>query len=109
MAIPAGDYTAQYRTDSGPGLDHKAIELDPRNGHKNVQFHPGNSSENTKGCVLPGRKRGRNFVTESRTATQDINRLVEKVIQHDRKTGETTKIVVRFINGPSSERLLDQP
>jgi RHS repeat-associated protein len=99
VAIPPGDYPAHWRTDSGPGLNHQAVELDPLpNGQTNIQIHPGNFPYDTRGCILPGTGRRRDQVTNSRKATKAINDLVNKVLTHDKETGGKTNFTVDVIN-----------
>jgi hypothetical protein len=37
-----------------------------------IRIHPGNSSEDTEGCILVGRVRGDNTISESRKAFEDL-------------------------------------
>lgn len=55
-----------------------------------VRIHTGNKPEDTEGCLLPARKKGKNVVSESTLA---FNRLNEK-INNALKTGENVIIEI---------------
>lgn len=54
-SIPAGTYTAFLRYDHA---DHWRLELRNVPGRTNVQIHIGNQPDQTKGCILVGKKLG---------------------------------------------------
>ncbi len=97
-AIPPGSYPAHWRPDSGPGLDHQAVELDASNGLGPIQIHPGNTANDTSGCILPGLTVSQDFVGQSRDATGLINELILSVIEQDFLNGENTNITVNVNN-----------
>ncbi len=47
-------------------------------GWEGVRIHPGNTAENTEGCLLPGLTRGQNFVGNSRTAFASLYKQIEE-------------------------------
>ena len=94
VAIPAGTYTAHWRTNSTPGLDHEAIELEGVPGHQWIQMHPGNTAKDTAGCILPGKNQGTNSVDRSRDATREINNLVKQTLGQNADAGQPTNITV---------------
>ena len=56
-----------------------------------IRIHPGNKSVDTEGCLLPGTKRARNVVYESRKA---FDRLFTR-IKAAKAKGETVTIEIR--------------
>jgi RHS repeat-associated protein len=109
-AIPTGSYPAHWRTDSGPGLNHHAVELDPLpNGQTNVQIHPGNTALDTTACILPGTSRNTDRVNHSRDATQSINNIITQTLAHDLTTGEPTTINVNVQNAVQSGQPVSVP
>jgi RHS repeat-associated protein len=98
VAIPPGDYTAHWRDNSGPGLNGQAIELDPKNGRNNIQIHPGNTADDTEGCILPGSLLKPDYVGGSRPKTGEINNLVQTVLDADAANGEQTNIYVNIVD-----------
>ena len=51
-AIPSGEYPASIRTDGTKGW---RIELSNVPGRTNVQIHVGNTTADSRGCLLPGK------------------------------------------------------
>jgi RHS repeat-associated protein len=99
-SMPAGTYPATMRDDSGPGLNHQAVTLDPADGRTNIEIHPGNTPLDTAGCVLPGTSAGPgDRVNNSRVATGMINDLINSTIASDQATNQDTTITV-IINDP---------
>ena len=41
-------------------------------GYEGIRIHPGNTAENTLGCLLPGMEFKKDMVTESRAAFKDL-------------------------------------
>ena len=41
-------------------------------GYEGIRIHPGNTAENTLGCLLPGLEFKKDMVTESRAAFKDL-------------------------------------
>lgn len=56
-----------------------------------IRIHPGNTKEDTEGCILPGLGRSSHSVTNSRAA---FNRILEK-IESAYDKGESIELVVR--------------
>lgn len=53
-----------------------------------IRIHPGNTHEDTDGCVLPGLKRGENAVYQSRNAMDELMKVVfdtphKKQMEHE--------------------------
>jgi hypothetical protein len=59
-SIPAGTYDGALRYDHS---DHWRIELQNVPGRTNVQIHVGNQPDESKGCILVGRKLGPTLCT----------------------------------------------
>jgi len=55
-----------------------------------VRIHTGNKPEDTEGCLLPARKKGKNFVSESTLAFTGLNEKINKAI----KAGEIVTIEI---------------
>lgn len=73
-AIPAGTYNVIVTPSQRFKRDLPLLENVP--GFEGVRIHPGNTAENTDGCILVGRSKGPNYVSESRAA---FNALYEKI------------------------------
>jgi lysozyme len=65
-AIPAGRYRVVVTPSPRFGRDLPLLEDVP--DFEGVRIHPGNTAEDTEGCIIPGRKRNPNGVGESRLA-----------------------------------------
>ena len=59
-------------------------------GYSGVRIHTGNSEKDTLGCLLPGKKRANNMVTESTAATN----LLYSKIQTAKSRGEKIFITI---------------
>jgi hypothetical protein len=64
-SIPAGTYSAFLRYDHA---DHWRIELKDVPGRTNVQIHIGNQPDETKGCILVGKKLGSDLCSVENSA-----------------------------------------
>lgn len=79
--IPAGDYTLKITNSPRfgrmlPLLFNRPEEWTVDDGHgvvfTGVRIHPGNTAEDTHGCILPGMEKGENMVYRSRDAFVEI-------------------------------------
>ena len=75
-AIPKGTYNVVITFSQRFQRDLPLLENVP--GFEGIRIHPGNTSENTEGCILVGRTKGNNFIGESRAA---FNALFPKIQQ----------------------------
>jgi hypothetical protein len=69
-AIPKGSYNVSITPSNRFKRDLPLIENVP--GFEGVRIHPGNTAEDTEGCILVGRHKGPNYVSESRAAFNDL-------------------------------------
>lgn len=91
-AIPAGEYKVIVNI-SNRFKRPLPLLLDVP-GFEGVRIHPGNTAADTEGCILVGRGRDRNIVTDSRAAFGPLfNDIVEA-----KARGET--VTIRLVNGP---------
>jgi hypothetical protein len=65
-AIPAGRY--QVIISMSPRFKRPLPLLLAVPGFEGIRIHPGNTAEDTEGCILPGYARGQNSVLQSRAA-----------------------------------------
>ena len=65
-AIPAGSYPVTITPSARFKRDLPLIENVPN--FEGIRIHPGNTAEDTHGCVLVGRTKGPDFVGESKAA-----------------------------------------
>lgn len=75
-AIPAGTYNVVITPSQRFKRDLPLLENVP--GFDGIRIHPGNSSADTEGCILPGRTRTDRTVGESKVA---FNALYGKIQQ----------------------------
>lgn len=73
-AIPRGSYGISITPSARFKRDLPLVENVP--GFSGIRIHPGNSSADTEGCLLPGRTRTDRTVGESKAA---FNSLFEKI------------------------------
>lgn len=65
--------------------------LDGVPGFAGVRIHPGNTAADTEGCILVGRVKGPNYVSESRAAFNDLYKKIESALDAgDKVTLEIT-------------------
>lgn len=78
--IPTGRYRV-LRTWS-PKFRKEMLLVADVPGFRGIRVHPGNSHEDTAGCILPGLERdaGKGVVFKSRAAWEWLDREVEKVL-----------------------------
>lgn len=69
-AIPAGNYEVIINHSQRFGRDLPLLLNVP--GFAGVRIHPGNTAEDTEGCILVGRKVGSDSVLESKLAFADL-------------------------------------
>ena len=69
-AIPKGAYNVVVTMSNRFKRDLPLLEDVP--GFEGVRIHPGNASEDTEGCLLPGRGKTEKTVTESRVAFNEL-------------------------------------
>ncbi len=69
-AIPAGRYRIQIT--HSPRFNRRLPILLGVPGFDGIRIHPGNSSADSEGCILPGRARGKGTVLESRLAFEEL-------------------------------------
>lgn len=74
-AIPPGVYTCRRRT--SPHFGFEVFEIMNVPGHDYIEIHPGNTNEDTKGCVCPGQYRQGQMVLSSRLAFETLMKLEE--------------------------------
>jgi hypothetical protein len=84
-AIPAGRYrvvlTESDRVIAGslwsPRSDHKLPLLVDVRGFTGIRIHSGNTDRNTEGCILVGRGRAVDAITDSRVALTTLLEMIE--------------------------------
>jgi hypothetical protein len=67
-----------------------------------IRIHPGNSPQNTEGCLLPGRTSGLNWVGESRAAFNELFDKIDRAVENDEEVWITV-VDGREVNDPSAE------
>ena len=77
-AIPKGTYNVSITPSNRFKRDLPLIENVP--GFEGVRIHPGNTAEDTEGCILVGRHKGPNYVSESRAAFNDLYKQIKGAI-----------------------------
>ena len=73
-AIPTGKYSVIYTMSRRFGRMLPLLANVP--GYDGIRIHPGNSAVDTQGCLLPGKRAEKDFVTDSRLA---FNLLLDKI------------------------------
>jgi len=73
--IPAGTYRAVWE----PVGKFKGYALKGVPGFENIELHVGNTEQDTRGCILLGRRRGRIWVTENNAGVEKEGVLESKV------------------------------
>lgn len=98
--IPPGRYWLRPTQSERHGY---VLEITPVSGRWGILIHPGNTVEDTDGCILPGRAtstiEGRQAVLQSRAAMEDIQQAWGNTVQ-----GE---LVVSEDLLPQARRLID--
>lgn len=69
-AIPAGSYKVIITPSVRFNRDLPLLETVP--GFDGIRIHPGNTADNTEGCILVGKYRSTRSVSESRAAFKEL-------------------------------------
>lgn len=78
-AIPAGryrviiSYSTRFKRDLPLLLDVPNFE--------GVRIHPGNTDQQTEGCILPGYSKEKDWIGDSRRACEDLQKIIEERIK----------------------------
>ena len=78
-AIPEGTYNVVITYSNRFQRDLPLLENVP--GFSSIRIHPGNTTEDTEGCLLVGRGRTEKTVTESRAAFNALFAKIEQALQ----------------------------
>ena len=70
--IPAGRYNVRMRY--SPRFKRKLYEIEGVKGRSDILIHPGNTVEDTSGCILLGEKREGTSVLNSRRAVELLHK-----------------------------------
>ena len=88
-AIPAGTYQVIISHSNRFKRELPLLLNVP--GFEGIRIHPGDTAEDTEGCILPGKRIGENCVLDSRTAFNELFATLEAALDD----GETIHIEVR--------------
>jgi len=77
-AIPPGTYSVTITPSNRFKRDLPLVENVP--GFSGIRIHPGNTAEDTEGCILVGRTKGPTWVGESRAAFAAIFQKIKDAI-----------------------------
>lgn len=97
--IFAGTYKTVIRTDGDLGW---RLQLEDKHGRTEVQIHRGNYLKDTTGCILPGTKRGNDYVDYSDKAMKVIKKKIDAA-------GKGAKIEVIIIDPPVKKAMKIPP
>lgn len=86
-AIPAGRYRVTITQSQRFGRPMPLVTGVP--GFEGVRIHSGNMAGDTEGCILVGRGRTTNTITDSRSATGELQALIEKAIKDGQEVNLT--------------------
>jgi hypothetical protein len=78
-AIPKGLYTVTITYSER--FKRELPLLEGVQGFSGVRIHPGNTAEDTEGCILVGKTKGPDFVGESRAAFAELFVKLERALQ----------------------------
>ena len=88
-AIPAGSYNVVITPSNRFKRDLPLVEGVPN--FEGIRIHPGNTAEDTEGCILVGRTKGSTWVGESKAAFSALFQKIKEAIDAgDRVTLEVT-------------------
>ena len=96
-AIPSGEN--EVNIDSSNRYKREMPHLINVPDFTGIRIHPGNTDEDTEGCILPGVGRGTDYVSYSRTAYQKLFNLIEDTIAHG------VKVMIKITNTSPLEGL----
>lgn len=88
-AIPAGTYNVVITPSQRFKRDLPMVENVP--GFQGIRIHPGNTAEDTDGCILVGKAKGPDSVTDSRAAFNELFPKIKTALD----AGETVTLEVR--------------
>jgi len=87
-AIPRGTYSVVITPSARFKRDLPLLQNVP--GFEGIRIHPGNTSADTEGCILPGKGRTDRTVTESRAAFNTLFAKIQQALQD----GDTVSIEI---------------
>jgi hypothetical protein len=99
-AIPYGKYEVVV-TYSPRFRRNLPLLLDVPN-YSGVRIHPGNKASDTEGCLLPGTRKGTDFVFESKKAFDSLYKRIDKALKAGEEVVITIEILVNHIETPYS-------
>lgn len=80
-AIPEGTYRVLMTYSPRFGIDMPQVMDVP--GFSGIRIHPGNHSDDTEGCLLPGQSASADSVGQSRTAYESLYRQLRAAAHRD--------------------------
>lgn len=95
-AIPAGSYVVRITMSPRFGVRMPLLLDVP--GFSGIRIHPGNTAEDTDGCILPGYGRTPDGISDSRKAYAN---LFARLDAEEQRRGSVTRIVIRNTPSPS--------
>ena len=93
-AIPAGDYTVDITR--SPRFKRDLPLVLNVQGFDGIRIHPGNTAEDTLGCILVGRKKTKRAVQESVLAFDGLFARLKAA----KKAGEPITLTIRNVAAP---------
>ena len=90
--LNSGPYPASVY--SSPHFGFNVLLLSNTDPMTDVEIHPGNTWQDTRGCILPGTVQSLNYVGNSRLAFNTIMNLVTNTQQLNASKGRSTAITV---------------
>ncbi|GAB6137917.1 DUF5675 family protein [Halanaerobaculum tunisiense] len=89
--IPPGKYWAYLRDQeqSNSRWDYNPIQFIDVHNREYIQIHIGNYPEDTEGCILPGKGRGKNAVWNSADAFEEIVSKIDKT--------KPVKVIIEYV------------
>lgn len=79
-AIPTGEYRIEWTW--SPKYQKTMPEVLRVKGYQGIRIHPGNTAEDTQGCLIPGLKMTIDNVLNSRDATTKLYTLIKTAIDN---------------------------
>jgi len=103
--VKGGDYEA--RMEFSPSFNRHLLSLENKHGREWIRFHAGNKPSHTRGCILVGRKTGRDRVTHAREAEDALARFIYRKVGEE-KAHEWGNIKVSILEGGTLyDRMVD--